>query len=309
MTGITWRSANLNKRITDINEDARIAPDVVTAEVDAEREAATGPLTEPAARRLTERIKIQARVSKDSLAKLQHLVEQARVGEAHAALGFSSWTAYLADVFAGEPLRLPREQRQEVVGYLAGEGLSTRAIAPIVGASQDTVVKDLHRGERNLSPDQEPPIVVDKETVRNDLRQVGQFDPPGHEPPIVVDKETGEVHDAPEPTRAPERRTGLDGKSYPARPAQPTPEEAEKTRQAQAAAQHDRAMTDLYSGMARALAVCGVYGGYDNITELMAEYTPERLDPPQDARWFETANLRDVRRFADMLIEWQETRQ
>lgn len=283
MTGITWRSANLNKRITDINEDARIAPDVVTAEVDAEREAATGPLTEPAARRLTERIKIQARVSKDSLAKLQHLVEQARVGEAHAALGFSSWTAYLADVFAGEPLRLPREQRQEVVGYLAGEGLSTRAIAPIVGASQDTVVKDLHRGERNLSPDQEPPI--------------------------VVDKETGEVHDAPEPTRAPERRTGLDGKSYPARPAQPTPEEAEKTRQAQAAAQHDRAMTDLYSGMARALAVCGVYGGYDNITELMAEYTPERLDPPQDARWFETANLRDVRRFADMLIEWQETRQ
>lgn len=183
MTGITWRSANLNDRLGDITDDARIAPDVATAELDARIEDSAGPLSEDAARRLTERIKIQARVSKDSLAKLQRLVEQARVGGAHVVLGFSSWTAYLADLFAEEPLRLAREQRQEIVGYLAGEGMSTRAIAPIVGASVGQVHAD---------------------------RQVFSSEHVEAQPTIVVDKVTGEVLDAPDPRPV----TGLDGKQY-----------------------------------------------------------------------------------------------
>jgi hypothetical protein len=84
------------------------------------------------ARRLTERIRYSALAVRDGMEKLQTLVEEAQAGQAHVALGYKSWTAYLADTLGHEPLRLPRDQRQELVGYLAGEGMSTRAIAPIV---------------------------------------------------------------------------------------------------------------------------------------------------------------------------------
>ena len=39
-------------------------------------------------------------------------------------------------------MRLPREERQQLVAMLAGEGMSTRAIAPIVGVSIGTVHSD-----------------------------------------------------------------------------------------------------------------------------------------------------------------------
>jgi transposase len=42
-------------------------------------------------------------------------------------------------------MRLGREERQELVGYLSGEGLSVRAIAPIVGADPATVSRDRSR--------------------------------------------------------------------------------------------------------------------------------------------------------------------
>jgi hypothetical protein len=97
------------------------------------------------ARRLTERIRYSALAVRDGMEKLQTLVEEAQAGQAHVALGYKSWTAYLADTLGHEPLRLPRDQRQELVGYLAGEGMSTRAIAPIVGVHHDTVASDLRQ--------------------------------------------------------------------------------------------------------------------------------------------------------------------
>lgn len=99
-----------------------------------------GPLSEVDARVLTGRIRATAREIGDRLARLRVLVDQARDGEAWVALGYASWTAYLADTL--EPMRLPRAERREVVGYLTGEGMSTRAIAPIVSADPKTVVND-----------------------------------------------------------------------------------------------------------------------------------------------------------------------
>ena len=93
-------------------------------------------LDEGQARRLTERIRLTAHSARESLTRLRDLVDEAQRAEVHVTLGYASWTAYLADVFGEEPMRLPRDQRQELVGYLAGEGMSTRAIAPIVGVSQ-----------------------------------------------------------------------------------------------------------------------------------------------------------------------------
>jgi hypothetical protein len=100
-----------------------------------------GVLSESDARRLTERIRYTAMSVRDGVEKLQSLVAQAQEGQAHVALGYKSWTAYLADVMGDEPLVLARDQRRDVVAWLAGEGMSTRAIAPIVGVSKDTVAR------------------------------------------------------------------------------------------------------------------------------------------------------------------------
>jgi len=107
----------------------------------------------------------------------------------------------MADVFADAPLRLERDARQELVAELASQGMSTRAIAPIVGVSQMQVVRDaqaapetkvsperddgLNRGARNLAPEVEPQTMV------------------------RVDPLTGEVEDVPA-----RHVTGIDGKEY-----------------------------------------------------------------------------------------------
>lgn len=96
-----------------------------------------------AARRLTERLRIAASNYTEAKAKVLQLVDEAKAGGAHIALGYKSWTAYLSDVLSDEPLRLARDERRELVTRLADEGMSTRAIAPIVGASAETVRRDL----------------------------------------------------------------------------------------------------------------------------------------------------------------------
>ncbi|MDQ2845191.1 MAG: hypothetical protein M3Y77_02315 [Actinomycetota bacterium] len=68
------------------------------------------------------------------------------------------------------------------------------------------------------------------------------------------------------------------------------------------------AMTDLYSGIARGLQICGGYGGYSDITKLMADYDIRYLDPPQYVREFTVENLNRVKHFAEMLIDWQQRR-
>lgn len=174
-----------------------------------------------AARRLSERIRLTAHSARENLARLQVLVQEAQAGQAHVVLGYASWTAYLADVFGEEPLRLPRDQRQELVGYLAGEGMSTRAIAPIVGVSKAQVATDAQVSRTgHLTPDAASP---EPETFECDSCH-GDFgmDRRNHTATGLflchecsqahsVDTETGEVFESPEPPRP---VTGLDGKTY-----------------------------------------------------------------------------------------------
>lgn len=47
---------------------------------------------------------------------------------------------------------------QELIGYLAGEGLSTRAIAPIVGVAHKTVARDLEAPVSNDTPAPGSPV-------------------------------------------------------------------------------------------------------------------------------------------------------
>lgn len=166
-------------------------------------------ITADEARRLTERIRLTAHSARESIEKLHALVDEAKAGNAHLALGYASWTAYLSEVMGEEPLRLARDQRQELVGFLAGEGMSTRAIAPIVGVSNKTVHQDLAGvTSGNTSP-------------------VDEFDgsdwvepAPQEEARSVVNRAFSRSRENASP--APAKVTGLDGKSY-SKPTPPAP--------------------------------------------------------------------------------------
>lgn len=189
-------------------------------------------MSEQDARRITERIRATAINARESLEKLQHLLTQARDGDAWSVLGYNSWTAYLADVMGEQPLRLPRDQRQEIVGYLAGEGMSNRATAEVVGATEGTIRNDLRAiaGAQNYAP--APIVGASHMQVQRDRAAVTNVPPAP-----TANTTTGEVSDdyvtdqteldspateqgepepeveRPSPTALPPV-TGLDGKTY-----------------------------------------------------------------------------------------------
>ncbi len=97
------------------------------------------------ARRLTDEIRT-------ALVMTWELVQAAYVGRAWVALGYSSWDAYCEQEFRAGHLRLPREERQEVVGSLREAGLSTRAIAAATGLGKGTIGREL-AGAPNGAPE------------------------------------------------------------------------------------------------------------------------------------------------------------
>jgi hypothetical protein len=99
------------------------------------------PLDHGAAERLDKRIRLMADTLRDNIAKITDLIEEAQNGQIHIALGFSSWTAYLADALGGR-LELDTDSRREVVALMSGAGMSQRAIAQAVGVNQATVSRD-----------------------------------------------------------------------------------------------------------------------------------------------------------------------
>lgn len=145
------------------------------------------------ARKITERLRLQATNYQEAREKVLATLAEARDGGAAELLGYVSWTAYMAEVFGDAPLRLERDARQELVAELAAEGMSTRAIAPIVGVDQKTVSNDLRQGEENSSP----------ATAQTMMR---------------VNPDTGEVEDIPA-----RHVTGMDGKEYAVPVRQPKP--------------------------------------------------------------------------------------
>jgi transposase len=61
----------------------------------------------------------------------------------HAALGYEDWAAYLAGEYGALPGIRDRAERLRVVTLLDKHGLSTRAIAPVIGSNFNTVARDL----------------------------------------------------------------------------------------------------------------------------------------------------------------------
>lgn len=102
------------------------------------------------ARVLTDRIKV-------GIEGVWHLIAEAYTERAWAALGYSSWDDYCTREFGTSRLRLPREERQEVVSSLREQGLSLRAIATVTGDSVRTIRRELSGGA-NATPE---PVEVD----------------------------------------------------------------------------------------------------------------------------------------------------
>lgn len=96
--------------------------------------------TQEEARALTDRIKI-------AVEGTWQLIREAYTSRTWAVLGYDTWDAYCTAEFGETRLRLPREERQEVVASLRDSGLSTRAIASATGLARNTVMKDLAQSE------------------------------------------------------------------------------------------------------------------------------------------------------------------
>jgi hypothetical protein len=164
------------------------------------------------ARKITERLRLQATNYQETREKVIATLHEAREGGAAELLGFASWTAYLADVLGETPLRLERDARQELVAELSAEGMSTRSIAPIVGVTQKTIVKDLQVIPQ-VSPERDPVATWDAEgeygggTVYETAEAfVTSLSP---EPPRRITGMDGKTYTAPEP-RKPNRRALTD---------------------------------------------------------------------------------------------------
>lgn len=79
----------------------------------------------------------------DAINVAWELIIEAYQRRAWVALGYDNWDAYTSAEFGHLRLRLPREERQEIVASMREAGMSIRAIASATGASKNTIHGDL----------------------------------------------------------------------------------------------------------------------------------------------------------------------
>lgn len=147
------------------------------------------------ARALTDRIKV-------AVDGTWLLIQEAYVSRAWSVLGYASWDDYCTREFGASRLRLPREERQEVVSSLREIGMSTRAIAAATGVSDGTVRNALKAGAQNYAPAPRP-------EARHDLDD-GPDDEPGPAPaPRPVIGTDGKTYSPPQPKQPQKPRTDV----------------------------------------------------------------------------------------------------
>jgi len=193
-------------------------------------------ITAEDARILTDRIKV-------GVEAVWHLITEAYTSRAYIALGYRNWDDYCTREFGTSRLRLPREERAEVVASLRESGLSIRAIASATGLDKKTVNRDVIELSQKGTPNPTPRSTVALEELAGELG--ADLDEPDNDPPLsqeeceaLDDVEfcdgscgdglceciAGECSCGFLPT--PDARvTGTDGKSY---PIQPRPSEPKR---------------------------------------------------------------------------------
>lgn len=199
----------------------------MTALVNTETGEISEPLSHSEAERLTMRISLKLDSLADAYMGVMPLIREAIERQAFAVLGYRSVGEYVSDRFGGALSKLAVEMRREVVRELTDAGMSTRAIAPVVGVSNKTVHQDLQ-----VLP-QVTPQTPASPSLGEDGDEAGQTPEPvaetgataGDDPASgrgnVVGEAVTDYPEAPAQVRAPAPVIGIDGKTY-SRPA-PTP--------------------------------------------------------------------------------------
>lgn len=174
-------------------------------------------MTTVEAERITARIADKLDAIADNLEQVLPLIGEALTRRAWEALGYASPTAYVSERFAGALTRLSPEVRRPVVAQLSDAGMSTRAIAPIVGKSPRQVAYDREAGVQSLhtSPDPEAPTFDptpdwDPTPMPSSDRITGMDGKTYQRPaPVTVDHDTGEIAQT-KPNRKPITDTARD---------------------------------------------------------------------------------------------------
>lgn len=189
--------------------------------VNAETGEVVDSLTEPEARRLTERIRVALDRVSTAWADLAERITEAYQRRADLALGYRSWAEY-AEAELKPSEGLAADVRRQLVGMLSAQGMSTRAIAPTVGVSQQAVAKSLRHPDltTRLSPVPDPVGVDGGEAVAPTAPSPVTVAAPAPAPPAV--EVAGPTASATTPPAKRATVTGLDGKTY-TRP-EPKPE-------------------------------------------------------------------------------------
>lgn len=159
------------------------------------------------ARKITERLRLQATNYQEAREKVISTLTEARDGGAADLLGYASWPAYIADVFSEEPLRLEADLRKPIAKELSEEGMSTRAIGKVLGVTPMQVSRDIHSGVTNVTPEDWTPFKAPEGFKRVEVRREvipSTPEDPGGEVSIYTEL----VPDVPS------KITGLDGKHY-----------------------------------------------------------------------------------------------
>lgn len=179
---------------------------------------ATVSISVDEAERITEQIVGRIDSISENVDAVMSLMREALSRNAHDALGYASPGAYISDRFGSALSGLSASLRREFVHELSEAGMSTRAIAPVFGVSQKTIVTD-----RQVIPRVSP----EPEAMRPDevaaLMSGGFIDSVDQVAELIeADPATGEVIEpsVTEHTVTEKVKTtlGLDGKTY-TRPA------------------------------------------------------------------------------------------
>lgn len=189
-------------------------------------------LDRAAAERRAERIRLRLDVIADNYTAVMPMIREAIEKRDDMALGYRSVSEYVADRFGGALQNLGMDVRREVVRELTQTGMSTRAIAPIVGVSKDTVQRDQIAGVSRETPAPQTP-----EPATEGEAETGPGQTPGDEgdsasgagDPATTEATPGvnrpeDCPEAPAPApRPPAPVIGIDGKNY----SRPTPKSSE----------------------------------------------------------------------------------
>lgn len=285
----------------------------------------TGEITEtiPAAeaRRLTTEAQNEFRSSREHFDRAWSLIEQAVTGGGHVALGYRSPGDYLHAEFDGVLSGLDITERRLAVRTMTEWGLSTRAIAPVIGTSHMSVKRDREAGVTPagvtpVTPEPEPTFVSATEALATLATQGAS---PDAEDPAPVEQESNEAPADVQPEgegapssatevpsnaspRPPATVTGIDGKTYlrPVPASRPKPAADEFT-------DHDRA-EELARNLARNLSLLYALTSPERRAEYIATWREGTADlKPLGWDFITPAHMRELSAaLLDFASEWEK---